>query len=193
MNQQLGHASSVSLQLLQLRQQQLYLQQQQLRLQQQQVRLQLQQMQSQLVQHANPHAIAAAAAAAGVGQVPPPPPPHAAPQQQQQAAEAVQGAAAGAAGGCMQPRGWLVVLFPGLEELRLTSSKDCAVALPALQGHPSLQKLVIGTAAAGRALPQEVHTVAASAAPAAAVWCLVGSVLGWWLLPAGVSARRGVC
>jgi hypothetical protein len=78
----------------------------------------------------------------------------------------------------MQPRGWLVVLFPGLEELRLTSSKDCAVALPALQGHPSLQKLVIGTAAAGRALPQQQQQQQGVASAGLAAGCVVSGAAG---------------
>lgn len=145
--QQAGVANGFNLQLLQLRQQQLHLQQQQLRLQQQQVRLQLQQMQAQaqaqLYHQAQPQlqggvgmqAEAAAAQAAAV-----------VPQQQGQHPQQQQNGAAAAAGGaCVQPKGWLAVLFPGLEELHLTSAKDCAPAVPALQGHQTLQRLVIGS------------------------------------------------
>jgi len=146
--------NGISLQLLQLRQQQLYLQQQQLRLQEQQVQLQLQQMQAQLLQQGQQpqqhvafngaaHAFAAADIAGAQQQQ----------QQQQPLAAALimqQGPAAPAAAAngavpCVQHKGWLAVLFPGLEEFHLASARELPAALPALQGHQSLQSLVIGT------------------------------------------------
>jgi hypothetical protein len=59
-------------------------------------------------------------------------------------------AAAAAAAVCLQPQGWLTVLFPGLEEVQFTSAQDCAVALPCLRGHQTLHTLVIGVPQSGQ-------------------------------------------
>jgi hypothetical protein len=79
--------------------------------------------------------------------------PHAAPAVAQQVQQQQAGAGDAAAAVCAQPLGWLTVLFPGLEELHLTSSEGCAAAIPALQGHQALQKLVIGVKQSGQQQP----------------------------------------
>jgi hypothetical protein len=113
---------------------------------------------------------------------------------------AAAGAAAAAAAACLQPQGWLTVLFPGLEEMQLTSAQDCAVALPCLRGHQTLHTLVIGVPKSGQQLGQGLQhggvqsgqAVSSGACITDAAGCSTSGVLGGPPAACGADKARGV-